>query len=231
MPCHQLLTENDRNPALKVAKWAAPALKVSPGISKGLSQAGCQYFQGVYTSKLPARRWLFGVAILQKDGREFLPHVFFIFPTSVLAYKSRFHVILSFVFPTVVLSLFPEESHITDIYCFRRKGNRGREVLTLAADRSHYFLAFPLTASLGAPQTELIQSVPRPRAASTSLSCSGPRKGPAEPDSCLADKSPGPGAWQHSRTHLPHLLCSWGLWHLMCTDGKMLHYPFFGKGN
>lgn len=114
-------------------------------------------FSGNAHKHLPARRWLFSVAVLQEDGRELLPHVFFIFPTYFLAYNSRFYVILSFVFPVVVLSLFPEESHITDIYCFREKGNWGREVLILAAGRSHYSLAFLLTGSLSALQAELIQ--------------------------------------------------------------------------
>lgn len=80
-------------------------------------------FSGNVHEQVPARRWLFSVAALQKDGRELLPAAFFIFPTYVLAYKSRFPVIRSFVPPIVVVSLFPEESHISDIYCFRREGN------------------------------------------------------------------------------------------------------------
>lgn len=101
--------------------------KLSPGISKALSQGGCQYFQRMFTSKcLPEDGWLFG---------KLLPRVLFVFPTYVLACKSRFHVTLSFVLPIVVLSLFPQESHTTDIYCFRRKGNWGRqEPLFLSSD-------------------------------------------------------------------------------------------------
>lgn len=168
MPCHQLLTKNDRNPALKAAKWAAPVLKSLSWNLKRFKAGWMSVFSGNVHEQVPARRWLFSVAALQKDGRELLPAAFFIFPTYVLAYKSWFSVIRSFVSPIVVVSLFPEESHISDIYCFRRKGNWGREVLILAADRSHYSSAFLLTGSLGALQAEFIQSIPDPGAPSSS---------------------------------------------------------------
>lgn len=145
--CHQLLTKNDRNPALKAAKWAAPALKTLSWNLKRFKPGWMSVFSGNVHEQVPARRWLF---------RKLLPRLLFVFPTYVLAHKSRFHVTLSFVLPLVVLSLFPQESHATDIYCFRRKRNWGR-----AADRSYY--SFLVTGSSGAPQTEFIQPVPRPR--------------------------------------------------------------------
>lgn len=117
----------------------------------------------MYISKYFPRRWLFSVAVLQKDGRE-LGLVFSSPFLSLSWHASRDFMLYSHIRSSYCLSaalgFFPKGSLITDIHCFERKGNWGKEVLILVADSSHYSLAFPLNHSSGALQTEHQESRP-----------------------------------------------------------------------
>lgn len=185
-----------RQPSEQLQLW-----KLSPGISKALSQGGCQYFQRMFTSKC-----------LPEDG--YLGNYSLVFCLSFLPmswHVSQDFMLHSHLFFLLLFSVSSHKNHTPLIFIV----SGGKET---EADRSHY--SFLVTCSSGAPQTEFIQPVPRSRGKAAPLTAQGRAKEiPAKAASCLSHRVPC--AW--GLAALQDTPAAAGDWHLTCTDGKMLH--------
>lgn len=225
MPCHQLLTKNDRNPALKAAKWAAPALKSLSWNLKRFKPGWMSVFSGIVREQVPARRCLFSVAILQKDGREISPHVFFIF-LPMPWHINQDSMLYSLLFSYCCSQSLPRRITHHWYLLFQKERKLRQRSSHPGCRQEPLFLSFSADRFFRCTSHRACSVSRRPWCSQhlSQQSRAGLRKGPAEPASCLSGEVPWAWGLAAQQDTPPTPLTPAVHW------GKNASFPLFWKG-